>query len=216
MTKYDDIKTRLRALLEDSSAQRFSDDLLAAAARQTLEEMEQRLPRLLSSQFTVSASGREQPIPAISDCRYIISVSAPGENGSTRELQPETCFTYLLLEGTPTLYFLGSYIPTAEDCLNIHYAAGYAIEGLDDALNTSLPAALDGVLVDGAAAQVCLLRAGSLVGRYGSDPRESARLMGISQLWRATFERALNGLKVMQEFGFPPGFALDRWDEAGK
>ena len=216
MTKYNDIKTRLRALLEDGSAQRFSDDLLAAAVRQALEEMEQRLPRLLSSQFMVTASGRQQPIPAISDCRYIISVSAPGESGSTRELQPETCFTYLLLEGTPTLHFLGGYIPAAGDCLTIHYTTGYAIEGLDEELSSTLPEALEGALVDGAAAQACLLRAGSLVGRYGSDPRESARLMGISQLWRATFERTLNGLKVMQEFGFPLGFALDHWDQAGK
>ena len=140
----------------------------------------------------------------------------PGASAGTRELQPETCFTYLLLEGTPTLHFLGGYIPAAGDCLTIHYTTGYAIEGLDEELSSTLPEALEGALVDGAAAQACLLRAGSLVGRYGSDPRESARLMGISQLWRATFERTLNGLKVMQEFGFPPGFALDHWDQAGK
>lgn len=216
MAKYDDIKTRLRALLEDNSEQRFSDDLLAAATRQALEELEQRLPRLVSSPFTVTSSGRQQPLLSISDCRYILSVSAHGEGETTRELQPETCFTYLLLNGTPTLHFLGQYIPAAGEGLTIHYAAGYTIEGLDGSPSTSLPPALDGVLVDGAAAQVCLLRAGSLLGRYGSDPRESARLMSISHLWRATFERALNGLKVMQEFGFPLGYPLDRWDKAGR
>ncbi len=216
MTKYDDINSRLRALLEDSAKTRFSDDLLSAAVRQTLEEIEQRLPRVVKSEFTVAASGREQPLLSISDCRCIISVTVPGDSETARELQPETCFTYLLLDGTPTLHFLGSCIPAAGDILVIHYCAGYVIEGLDDALNTTLPPALEGALVDGAAAQACLLRAGSLVGRYGSDPRESARLMGISQLWRTTFERTLNGLKVMQEFGFPPGFALDQWDRVRK
>ena len=102
MTKFDDIKTRLRALLEDNSEQRFSDDLLAAATRQTLEELEQRLPRLVSSPFTVTSSGRQQPILSISDCRYFLIVSAHGEGETTRELQPETRFTYLLLNGANT------------------------------------------------------------------------------------------------------------------
>lgn len=212
MTKYTDINTRTRALLEDSAKTRFSDDLLAAAIRQALDEIEQRLPRLCLTEFIVTSAGREQTLTGISDCRYIISVTVPEDSGDTRELQPETGFTYLLPGGTPTLHFLGSTIPAAGERFLIVYAAGYTLEGFEDALTTSLPAELEGALVDGAAAQACLLRAGSLVGRYGSDPRESARLMGISQLWRATFERALNGFKVMQEFGFPPGFALDRWD----
>ncbi|HNR01588.1 MAG TPA: hypothetical protein PKK59_03550 [Anaerolineaceae bacterium] len=216
MTKYDDINARVRALLEDGAAQRFSADLLAAAMRQALEEMEQRLPRVLSSEFTVISSGREQALLTIDDCRYIISVTTPGDNGAASELQPETCFTYVLLNGTPTLHFLGAYIPAAGDGLTLHYTAGYTIEGLDDALDTTLPSTLEGALVDGAAAQACLLRAGSLVGRYGSDPRESSRLMAIGQLWRATFERALNGLKLMQDFGFPPGFPLDKWDRVRK
>lgn len=212
MTKFDDINARLRDLLEDSAAQRFSQDLLNAATRQALQEVEQRLPRVLSTEFTVTNAGRDQPLIVLSDCRFIISVAVPEESGTTRELQPETCFTYQLVNGTPTLHFLGSYIPVPGDRFIILYTAGYTIEGLDDELTSSLPEALESPLVDGAAAQACLLRAGSLVGRYGSDPRESARLMGISQLWRTTFERALNGLKVLQEFGFPPGFTLDRWD----
>lgn len=216
MTKYEDINDRLRCLLEDSAAQRFSEDLLIAATRQALAEIEQRLPRVLSAGFTVTTSGRDQSLSTLSDCRYLISVTVPEENGAACELQPDTRFTYLLVDGTPTLHFLGSYIPASGDRFIIRYTTGYTIEGLDDEPATTLPVALEGALVDGAAAQACLLRAGSLVGRYGSDAHESVRLLGVSQLWRETFERALNGFKVLQEFGFPPGFVLDQWDQEGK
>lgn len=216
MTKLDDINTRLRDLLEDSAANRFSDDLLATALRQALDEINQRLPRILSAAFTVTTSGRDQSLAALTDCRYIISVTIPEESGSAQELEPETCFTYMLVNGTPTLHFLGSYLPVAGERLLICYTAGYTIEGFESQLTTTLPAALDGALVNGAAAQACILHAGNLVGRYGSDTQESARLMEIGQLWRGTFENTLNGLKVMQEFGFPPGFALDQWDRVRK
>ncbi len=213
MTKIDDINTRLRDLLEDSSGQRFSGDLLNVALRQSLDEINQRLPHILSTEFTVTSGGRDQSLAALNDCRYIISVTVPEENGATRELEPETCFTYLLVNGTPTLHFLGTYLPAAGDSFRICYCAGYTVEGFEGQLTTTLPAALEGALVDGAAAQACLLRAGSVVGRYGSDAQESSRLVEIAQLWRGTFERTLNSLKVLQDFGFPPGFTLDQWDQ---
>jgi hypothetical protein len=214
MTKLDDINTRLRDLLEDSASQRFSEDLLSVALRQSLDEINQRLPRILSTEFTVATGGRDQSLATLNDCRYIISVTVHEENGTARELEPETCFTYLLVNGTPALHFLGSYFPADGDSFRICYCAGYTIEGFVGQLTTTLTTALEGPLVDGAAAQACLLRAGSLVGRYGSDAQESTRLMEIAKLWRGTFERTLNSLKVMQDFGFPPGFTLDQWDQA--
>jgi hypothetical protein len=36
--------------------------------------------------------------------------------------------------------------------------------------------------------------------------------MEIGKRWEQSFARALNGLKTLQEFGFPPGFPLDHWD----
>ncbi|MEN6403534.1 MAG: hypothetical protein ABFD94_16455, partial [Armatimonadia bacterium] len=204
MTKLTDINTQLRSLLEDNEAKRFSDSLLGVALGQALDEINQRLPRLLSAQYTVTVSGRDQLLSTLTDCRYIVSVTIPEDGGGSRELEPETCFTYLLTGGVPTLHFLGAQLPAAGDRFTIRYTAGYTIEGFAGQLVTTLPAEMENALVNGAAAQACFLRAGSLVERYGSRGNESSRLTQIGNLWRATFERTLNELKVLQEFGFPP------------
>ena len=50
MTNFADINSRLRDLLEDSAAQRFSQELLTAAFRQALEEINLCLPPILSAE----------------------------------------------------------------------------------------------------------------------------------------------------------------------
>jgi hypothetical protein len=50
MTKLDDINTQIRVLLDDSAAVRFSDNLLMQALSQSLEEIHQRVPRVLNAQ----------------------------------------------------------------------------------------------------------------------------------------------------------------------
>ena len=212
MTKLDDINANIRILLDDSAATRFSDNLLGLALAQAIEEINQRVPRILSAEHTVTLAGRDQTLPALSGCRYIISVNMLLEDGSSRDLEPETCFTYILNEGTPTLHFFGSNIPAVGERFIVLYCAGYTIEGLGGETITTLPVELENALIEGSAARACILRAGSLAEGYGRRSEESARLMEIGRRWERNFERALNGLKTLQEFGFPPGFPLDRWD----
>ena len=212
MTKLDDINTQIRVLLDDSAAVRFSDNLLMQALSQSLEEIHQRVPRVLSAQHTVTLAGRDQPLPALTGCRYLISVTLNLTDGSSRALEPETGFTYTLDDGMPTLHFLGSSIPEVGKQLNVEYCAAYTIEGYAGAVATTLPAALESALIEGSAARACILRAGSLAEGYGRRGDESARLMEIGRRWEQSFARALNGLKTLQEFGFPPGFPLDHWD----
>lgn len=86
------------------------------------------------------------------------------------------------------------------------------LQVLDGAAETSLPAAYESAVVNGAAGHACLLHATRLVESYGARSNESPRLIEISRLRLDGFERTLNSLKVLQEFGFPPGFALDDED----
>lgn len=212
MTKIDDINMQIRVLLDDSAATRFSDNLLAHALSQALEEIHQRVPCILNAEHTVTLAGRDQPLPALTGCRYLISVTQVLADGSRRTLEPESGFTYTLNAGTPTLHFLGGVLPTVGDLLNVEYCAVYTIEGYAGESSTTLPVALENALIEGSAAHACILRAGSLVEGYGRRGDESARLMEIGRRWEQNFTRALNGLKTLQEFGFPPGFPLDRWD----
>jgi hypothetical protein len=70
--------------------------------------------------------------------------------------------------------------------------------------------------VNGSAGYACLLRAGSVVEAFNVRPGEAASLLETGHLWLDIFERALGGLKVLQEFGYPFGFALDPWDRGGR
>lgn len=214
MTKLGDINLQIRLMLDDSAAVRFSDNLLRIALSQALEEINQRIPRILTTEHAVTLTGRDQSLLTVTRCRYLISVMVPTEDGSSRELQPETCFTYTLNGATPTLHFLGSSIPSVGDRLLVRYCAGYAIEGFNSDTSTTLPVELENALVEGSAARACILRAGSLVESYGLRNDETNRLMEIGRNWEKDFYRLLNGLKTMQEFGFPPGFPLDKWDGA--
>jgi hypothetical protein len=58
MTKLDDINSQVRVLLDDSAAARFSADLLNLALDQALEVINQRVPRILSAEHTVTLAGR--------------------------------------------------------------------------------------------------------------------------------------------------------------
>lgn len=212
MSKIEDLKTRTRALLQDESAARFSDSLLLAALRRALDDIDLRLPNLAQHQQTVTAAGRDQSLTSLAGCRYIISAVLPMADPAASMLEPETHFTYYLKDGVPTLHFTASHIPQVGDVLTVRYAAGYTIEGFEGEGATTLPAAFESALVNGTAAEACLLRAGSIAERHGAHPSEPARLMEIGHMWRETFVRDLSGLKTLQDFGFPSGFALDRWD----
>lgn len=212
MTNLTEINTRVRALLDDSQALRFSDSLLEAALGQALEELEQRAPCISTITHTVTTAGRDQSLPGLTGCRYMICVTVPLADGSSRRLEPETSFTYLLADGVPTLHFLGSRVPAIGDQLLLQFAAGYDIAGYKGALSTTLPVEMESALINGTAGRACFLHAGSLIESYGGRNSDSSRWMESGRELLNAFERALNTLKTLQEFGFPPGFALDRWD----
>lgn len=216
MTDLTSLKTRVRLLLEDSDGKRFSDTLLEAAMRLALDEIDERLPLVSSADFTASSTSRDQPLTGLSGCRYLINITWPAAGDSSRELEPETQFTYCLKDGAPILHFTGSEYPQAGDAITVRYAAGHAIAGFDGALTTTLPGTCESALVNGTAGHACHLRAGSLVERPGTKNEETSRLVEIGRLWLNNFQHTLNGLKTLQDFGFPPGFALDQWDRAAR
>lgn len=205
------INSRVRALLDDNTGQRFPDALIAAALGQALEELARRMPRIQTAEHEITNAGRDQPLPAQAGCRFLIKVGVILEDGSLRELEPEAGFTYILEDGIPTLHFLGNRVPVVGERLRVCYAAGYAIEGYN-AESTTLPVELETALISAAAAQACLLRAGSLLEMYGGRGDESERWLKLAVEWTAEFDRSVSALKMLQEFDFPPGFSLDRWD----
>jgi len=215
MTELTSLAARLRQNLNDPDEKRYSEGMLTCAIRQALELIDLQLPQTAVTDVIVEIGGRDQPLNDLTGCLYLVRLVLSAAASGSRELEPETHFSYQMNAGIPTLHFFGEYIPQRGAAFQVHYAAANTIEGLDDSVSTSLPAICEPALVNGAVSQAYSLRAASLMETYGSRPEEAARLLEASRAAREHFEQMLTGLKVLQEFGYPPGFALDAWDRHG-
>jgi hypothetical protein len=207
-----EMKSRLAKLLGDESSSRFNDSLLEESLRQGLDLLDQRLPYLRSVEVTVENSGAEQVLPAWADCLYLVSVRLLNEHGSRTALEAGSGFTYQF-EGDSLRLHFGGRLPRAGERLEIEYAARYSLSGLDGAATTHLPASYESALAEGAAGQACLLRGTRLIETYGTRPAEANQLLAVSQRHQEVCEKTISNLKVLQEFGFPPGFPLDDADD---
>ena len=207
-TTLTEMKKRLGEILGDENGSRFNDGLREEALRQALDLLNQRLPCLRSAEVLFT----EQTLPVWSDCLYLVSVQILNERGDRFMLKAGSGFTYQFDGGNLRLRFSG-HSPRIGERLLIEYAARYSLSGLDGADSTSLPAAYESALAEGAAGQACLLRGTQLIETYGTRPAEANQLLAVSQQHLAACEQTLHNLKVLQEFGFPPGFPLDDADD---
>jgi hypothetical protein len=205
------IIARLREVLADPAALRYSDAHLEEAIRQAMQEIDNRLPRVVETSMTVANDGRDQPLSGLDDPIYLLSIRYTSSSGSL-ELEPEVQFSYHMSAGQPLVHFIGSLVPRMGDTLSVSYAACHTLSGLDSAITTTLPDGLQTALVNGAAGHACLQRVHALHGTTGAKPGEVGQLLQIAQLRLDLFQKNLAEQKVYQEFGFPRGFALDDWD----
>ena len=199
----------VRQVLDDAAASRFSDDLLESAVRQALARIDESMPLVSNAELEVVTGGRDQALADMENCLYLIDLHT--ENAPDGELE----YVYTLQGGTIQLHFSGVYTPQAGEILTLTVAGRNTLSGLDGALTTSLPESAAAALEFGAAGFACLLRAAVVAEAYGARPGESARLVEQSRLWLEQCANALQALKNLQEFGFPPGFKLDAWDRRG-
>jgi hypothetical protein len=199
-------------VLEDPTNKRFDNATIEEGVRLALDLLDQHQPNIAVCTLTLSSGGRDQPVSCLGGCMYLVAVALDRSGSGSRELEPESAFSYAFRDGVPMLHFSGKIIPRSGDVLRITYAASHRLSGLDAAVTTTLPDAAVSALVNGAAAQACLLRAGLLAETYGARPEETVRLLELSRLLLERFEQGLSQLKTLQEFGFPPGFALDADD----
>lgn len=205
------IIARLREVLADSSSLRFSDASLEEGIRQAMQEIDTRMPQVIESSAVLAADGRDQSLSGLKDPLYLISIRYTGA-GITLDLEPEVQFSYRMSGGQPVVHFVGETVPRAGDTLLVTYAACHTLSGLDSASTTSLPDGLQTALVNGAAGHACLQRVHMLQEKMGAKPGEISQLLQVAKLRLELFQKNLAGQKILQEFGFPRGFALDQWD----
>lgn len=205
------LNPRILQVLQDPTGKRYDEPTLAEAVRQALDLINQRLPNIVTSDFTVTTAGRSQALTGLENCLYLVSLCVnPGEVPS--ELEPENGFSYRFQNGVPTLYFPGVTYPQVRDVLRATCALPHTLSGLDSATQTTLPPACVNALVDGAGGQACLMRAACLTEAYGARTVEVTRLFELSRSLMERFDQSLSQFKTLQTFGFPPGFTLDADD----
>ena len=207
--------TRIRQLLDDAEGDRFGDELLENAIRITLSGIDEKLPRVTAVEHTLVTTGRDQTLTGLTRPLYLIEVKRVTDPSSESEEALLTEYAYTLGASEAALHFSGNTVPQAGEKLRLKYASQNTLSGLDDEATTTLPDPAAVALELGSAGNACLLRAAAISEAYGARPGESNRLLDQSRLWQEQFQRALTSLKSLQEFGFPPGFALDQWDQKG-
>lgn len=204
-----DLISRLRTVLADPLATCFSDSVLEEAIRQALQEVDNRMPQVIQMDKTVTVSGRDQALDGLIDPLYLVSIRFADDED---ELEPGLHFTYQLSNGVLMAHFTGSRVPEVGEILKINYASRHTVGGLDGAASTSLTDGMLSALVNGAEGHACVLRTHALQGASGVKSSEVGELLTIAQIRLDQFQKNLADLKIYQEFGFPQGFRLDRWD----
>lgn len=210
-----DIINRTRTVLSDPASLRFSDELLQEAVSNAMQTLSDRLPRDEHIDFIVTISGRNQVLAGLVLPLYLIDMRTSLSSEDEAILEPDLNFTYRMVDGQPAIHFLGDFIPQAGQTLQVAYAACQTLSGFDGADTSTLPDGAFTALVNGAAGHACLLRSHLLLETSGVKPGEVDRLLQLAQLRLDLFEKNLADLRIYQEFGFPQGFTLDKWDNHG-
>lgn len=212
MTTFADLKARALQVLADSQGTRYNAALMDEAFNQALAMLNTRLPRLMMQDLPILSADRDQAAPFLDRCLFIVSVCLVNPAQLTRELQPDSEYSFQILQDMPALHFSGARVPQVNDTLHIVYAQAYSLDDLDSGV---FPLTYETALVTGAAGQANIMRASQLIEAYGNRSDDAPRLLGVGRLRLDSFEALLSALRVQQDFGFPPGFALDKFDHNG-
>jgi len=216
MNDLENLKNRVRQILDDGGGTRFSETLLDNAVRQAMTRLDDKLPQMKEVEFTVVSPGCYQVVSGLQRPLFMVKVLRLGGLEDSKEREITTGVVFTLNGEDVLLHFGGGLIPRTGDRFLIHYAAGNSLAGLDEAETTSLPESALPALECAVAGLACLLRAAAVSEAYGARPGESNRLTQQSRLWLDAAEKSLASLQSRQEFAYPRGFALDAWDKGGR
>lgn len=216
MNDLENLKDRVRQILDDGGDSRFSETLLENAVRQAMARLDDKLPQMRVMEHTVVSPGRDQVLSGLQHPLFLVKLVRLDAMEDDREREIDAGVTFTLNGESGLLHFGGGLIPQTGDRFLVHYAAGNILAGLDEAETTSLPEAAIPALECASAGMACLLRSAAVSEAYGARPGESNRLTQQSRLWLDAAEKSLASLQSRQEFDSPRGFALDAWDKGGR
>jgi hypothetical protein len=214
MTDLVGFRSKVKQILGDVGATRYTDAVIDEGLRWALAAYGKALPQVKSGEVTVSTAGREQSLSTLSGLVTILEVNYPYTSGDEA---PESFYAWHLYAYGGTFYVEigGDQVPAMGEIIRVVYTTGQEIDNLDGATATTVITTHDYMLANGAAGKAAIMRASQLIEAYGSRKEEPERLekWGGSQL--ALYGLELAQLKVNQAFpgNSADGWKLDKWDQ---
>lgn len=189
----------------------YDQDDIDEGIRWALQRYSEVSPDQATTTVTLAAAGREVSIAAITDYLEILRVwwdydaSSPGHPPAWRRFE--------LWPGS-VLFINDTSEPQAGDIVRIWYTRLHALNGLDGASTTTIPADAETLIVTGAAGYAAQERVQEQPGTH--VPR---RLAEWSEQRLKEFERGLNQVarrRAARHSGIAPGPDLDRYESEGR
>jgi hypothetical protein len=155
------MQANVAADLGDAGGDIWSADELARAIRRALRDYSAACPRRQETTLTLQAAGREVDLSGVAGLAGVERVWYPYDDAAPD--WPARWPRFEVWPG-PTLRLLVDEEPAAGAKLRLFYWTLHALDGLDGATVTSLPAADEDVVALGAAAYAALEKARAAVG----------------------------------------------------
>ena len=213
----DDFHRVMLVQLGDDGGDRFASGLLDEALRQALAAYSQSSPRLLSGTLTLVSTGEMQSLAALSGLMEVVELVFPYDAAASLYRPYAQPWQFAWRDGSPLLWLGGQPVPQAGEVLHVTYTAAHTIQGLDEALATTLPVEHEAAISSGAAALAANARALRLVEAHGSRTGEAEKWLACAAPLEKRFQAFLAGLRSGGRVRPPVwrkemGWRLDGWD----
>lgn len=208
------LQERVALKLGDTGNDIWTTDDLEEAIRAALHEYSKTRPRQAVELLTLAAGGREIDVSGIDGLLQVVdlwlpyTVSAPEFPPNRRPFRhwPDLGLLVVVDE---------SFQPAAGQTARVFYTAMQALEDLDEATETTVPADDESLLVTGAAGHAATSRAVDLAEQVTIDrlTSQQVRAWGLNQLQE--FRAGLRNIARQLATTSPPWVPLparDRWD----
>jgi hypothetical protein len=207
-------RTRIHLILGDTSATRYSNNLVDEGLRQALDQYSKAWPQVLGTSVTVATAGRDQSLSALTGLQSILQVIYPY---TATNLTPYYFTAYYFTFGpTPNIHISGDAVPAVGEKIYITYTKAHGIKDLDSATSTSVLDTHEGTICQGAAGFSAIMRASEISEAYGSRASDQDQLVQIGKAFLEVFYKAVDQLKanaqVHRTVTPPAGWSLDNWD----
>jgi len=208
MTTLSEQITAAQILLGDPTGTKYTTDILTEAFRQSLSWFDMFFPQVLTETITLDSTDRIVELDTLINCKQIISIIHPVD-APNQEKSFSPPFYSFFKGAIPWLQFTGTYIVSIGDQFVITYTSTNWIDGLDDAVATTVPWDLLPLLTRGAVAIAKGIRSSEINEPYGNQGPESTRLLDQHEREMKAFRADLLMLKPVNFVGFPgDGFPI--------